>query len=559
MKKSLVLLLALSMLLTMILVGCSGDETTVDNGETTAPATDDPDSVSISGPGEYPITTDDVTLEVLMGGHANVEDFNTNEYSLWYEEKTGVKVVYEELPVVDGNDRLNLILATGEYPDVISAALLTTSQIMSYGSQGIFVPMNDYVDRQGYEIKQVFAEPGMAYVEDLMTFPDGNMYSLPDINQCYHCSMAMKLWIYQPWLDELGLDMPTTLNEYKDVLIAFRDNDPNGNGIADEIPLAGCATGGWFSQFPGFFMNSFIYNNNGKSITVNDGVLDTSFDKPEWREGLTYLNDLYNEGLLSPESFTQDGDQYRSMGENPEIPILGSGIGGHQGIMAQFYGESGRWLDFVIVPPLESPDGKRPTSYYDPYQASFNSIITEKCENPEIAFKWLDGHYEMEAMLRSIFGRPDQEWRWAEEGELGLDGNPALYALLVPWSETTQNYCWMQSGNQARTPEFRFGEMANPEEPLETLLLEATHLYDEYRPDHTQVLPPLVFTEEQSNELADLEITILDFVEQMNARFITGDASLESDWDNYIETLNSMNLERFLEIHQEAYDAKFGE
>jgi hypothetical protein len=100
--------------------------------------------------------------------------------------------------------------------------------------------------------------------------------------------------------------------------------------------------------------------------------------------------------LLSPESFTQDDDQYRQMGENPDIPILGSGVGGHQGVMAQFYGESGRWLDFVIVPPLQGPEGTKPTCFYNPYMTGFDTVITEKCQYPEVAFKWIDGMYEFE-------------------------------------------------------------------------------------------------------------------------------------------------------------------
>jgi len=92
---------------------------------------------------------------------------------------------------------------------------------------------------------------------------------------------------------------------------------------------------------------------------------------------------------------------------------------------------------------------------------------------------------------------------------------------------------------------------------LEKILFDATKLYEPYRPDYTEVLPPLVFSEEQSSELADLEATILDYVKQMNARFITGDADLETEWETYLKTLEDMNLERFIQIYQDAYDFKY--
>lgn len=86
-----------------------------------------------------------------------------------------------------------------------------------------------------------------------ITAPDGNIYALPSINDCYHCSMAQKMWIYKPWLDKLGLDVPTTTDELYTVLKAFKDKDPNGNGKADEVPLTGAPRGsGWYSSIDAF-------------------------------------------------------------------------------------------------------------------------------------------------------------------------------------------------------------------------------------------------------------------------------------------------------------------
>jgi putative aldouronate transport system substrate-binding protein len=567
MKRSLLLFISLCLVLALLFAGCGGSKETEDvaqepsSGEEAKTGDETGEEVSpggakVSGPGQFPIVEEKVTLTVLIGGNPAVEDFNTNSFTKWYEEKTNVHAEFEVLPVKGGDEKLNLILSSGDYPDIIMSAGLSASQIMSFGSEGMFIPLNDLIEEHGFEIKKIFEEESMAYVKDVLTFPDGNIYAMPDINECYHCSMAQKLWIYQPFLDALGLEVPKTLDEYRDVLRAFKTQDPNGNGKADEIPLA-AATSGWHAQLPGFFMCSFIYCDNNRNMVIKDGKIDVTFNKPEWKEGLKYLRDLYAEELISPESFTQDGDQYRQMGENPDIPILGSAVGGHSGVFAQFYGESGRWLEYVIVPPLQGPEGTKPTCFYDPYMTGFDTVITNKCAEPVVAFKWIDGMYELEAMLRSIFGRLDQEWRWATDDEIGLHGEAGLYKLLVPWTETVQNECWYQSGPQARTAHFRLSEVYDPEQPLEKILFDATKLYEPYRPDYTEVLPPLVFSEEQSSELADLEATILDYVKQMNARFITGDADLETEWETYLKTLEDMNLERFIQIYQDAYDFKY--
>lgn len=512
---------------------------------------------SVTSPGEFPIVNNKISLNVLVQANAGVEDFSTNDFTKWYEEKTNVNIKFDLLPVKSGEEKLNLILASGDYPDAFMGCPFDMTQIMNYGSQGIFLPVNDLIEKHGYEIKKIFTDKATAYVKDVLTFPDGNMYSMPSLNECYHCSMAQKMWIYRPWLDKLNLKMPETTEEFYNVLKAFRDNDPNGNGKQDEIPLAS-ATTGWYTKIDGYLMCPFIYSDSGKRVYLKNGKVTVPFDKSEWKEGLKYIRKLYAEELLSPETFTQDGDQLRQMGENPDEVILGAAPGGHNGVMAQFYGESGRWLDYEAVPALKGPDGTR-TSFYYPFGIGVGSfVISSTCKYPEVAVRWVDGLYEMETTLRSVFGRKDVEWKIAEDGEIGLNGEQALYKHLKPWSETVQNYCWQQTGPNLRTARIRLGQVSKEDEPLEPILFEATKTkYEPYIPSLDSIMPPLAFSAEQSSEMADLKKTIFDYVDEMVARFITGDVDIEEYWDNYTQELENMNLKRYLEIYQEAYDDKY--
>lgn len=159
---------------------------------------------------------------------------------------------------------------------------------------------------------------GTKHAGKTVTAIDGNIYALPEVNDCYHCSMSQKMWIYEPWLKKLGLEMPKTTDELYNVLKAFKENDPNGNGKKDEIPLS-ITQKSWRSTIDAFLMNSFIYNpvygSSSKHMFIKDGKLDVAFNKPEWREGLRYLNKLYKEGLIAPESFTQDENQLIQQGK----------------------------------------------------------------------------------------------------------------------------------------------------------------------------------------------------------------------------------------------------
>lgn len=506
----------------------------------------------VSDAGVFPITEKPATLKVMVKANPLVEDFAANRFSKWLEEKTNIKVEWEVVPEKSAQDKLNLVLASGDYPDVIMGFGVSPAQQLIYGSQGVFLPLNKYIDQYGVETKKMFQEND--YIKGLISAPDGNIYSLPQVNQCYHCSVPNKMWIYKPWLDKLGLKLPTTTDELYEVLKAFKEKDPNGNGKADEIPLAGSIIGG--SQIDLFLMNAFIYNNSNHLLLQN-GKIDVAFNKPEWKEGLQYLHKLYTNKLLDPQTFSQDDKQLKQLGENPDVPILGVAPAQNMGVFTQFFGSSGRWLEYVAVPPLKGPKGVQLASS-DPWGISGGTfVITNKAKNPAAAFRWADAMYNREMTLNSVFGRMDQEWRWAEKTELGIDNKPAIWKRLASFGQV-QNIHWAQTGPSYRSNTLRLGEAMDPEKPNQEILLynETKSKYEPYRQKQEQVVPPLFFNSDQSAEIADLQKIIGDYVMEMIARFVTGDADLTKDWDAYLKTLDGMNVKRYIQLYQEAYDSR---
>ncbi|WP_260069120.1 hypothetical protein [Paenibacillus sp. p3-SID867] len=355
------------------------------------------------------------------------------------------------------------------------------------------------------------------------------------------------------------MKMPETTDELYEVLKAFKEQDPNGNGMQDEIPLS-ISPKSWSSSIDAFLLNSFIYNpvygSSYKHIFIKDDKLDVAFNKPEWREGLRYMNKLYAEGLLAPESFTQDDNQLIQIGENPDTVLLGASTGGHQGIFTQLLGESGRWLEYKTVPPLKGPNGVRYAALDSTGMNPGAFVITKKAKHPELALRWADGLYEREHTLRSVYGRPDQEWREAKDGEVGINGEPAVWSELKSYG-TVQNIAWIQTGPSLRTNDFRLSAVAKGDDDLEVVLYNETkNKYEPHKPTDVSTVPPLFLTNEQASEVADLSKTINDYVDEMMARFVIGDADLDKDWDGYVQQLEAMNVARYLEIYQEAYDGR---
>lgn len=163
---------------------------------------------------------------------------------------------------------------------------------------GVIIPLNDLIDEHAPHIKEVLENND--YYRAMNTAPDGNIYGLTGLNECFHCSYPNKMWINTKWLDQLGLAQPTTPEEFKAVLEAFKTQDPNGNGKADEVPLSGSVENFGVHVIP-YLMNGFIYNDDRTYLIMKEGQVDTAANKPEWREALAYIKSLYDGGSLTRE------------------------------------------------------------------------------------------------------------------------------------------------------------------------------------------------------------------------------------------------------------------
>ncbi|MEK3722800.1 ABC transporter substrate-binding protein [Paenibacillus sp. FSL H8-0034] len=502
--------------------------------------------------GTFPLVKDKITLKVLAVKNPSVQDYNTNEFTKWYEEKTNVKIEWQFATPQDRQEKLNLVLATNDLPDMIIGFGVSPAQQMVYGQQGLFIALNNLIDKYGVETKKTLEK--YPEIKQATTAPNGNIYSLSSIDRNPHTMLQQKMWINTEWLKKLNLDMPTTTDEFEKVLKAFKEKDPNGNGKADEIPMIG----GIQEKLTGldsFLMNSFILNDlNADQLIFDDkGSIEVNFNKPGFKKGLQYLNKLYAQGLIAPESFTQNNDQMKSLVENGDarVGVISSFI---PQVFSNITGK--RWLDYKTVPPLKGPDGLQQTPYRYYSVNGGNLLITNASKNPEVAFRWADALYNYDISMSGNIGTEGIGWRKPTTDELGLNGKPANWVRLLA-SGTLQNNNWAQTTSYHFSREMFEGLAAGPNE-VPRVLYEETHKnYEPYKTKQEQSVPPVFFDDAQSSELSDLQKTIKDYVKEMTTRFIIGDASIDKEWDKYIQTLDSMNLKRYLQIYNEGYKAQY--
>jgi putative aldouronate transport system substrate-binding protein len=510
--------------------------------------------------GTFPLSEEKITLQVLIPSNADVGSFEyeENEFTRWYEDRTNVHVEWSIVPLDEAQTGLNVRLVSGDYAEVLMSFDPTPAIQQLYGGLGIFLPLNDYIDQYAVEFKRVVEQYPLAL--DVITATDGNIYSLPYVNDCFHCAQDRKLFIYQPWLDALGLEMPTTTEEFHNVLTAFKEQDPNGEG--NELPLATCINS-WNNELDLTLMNSFVFNPGEPYLFNQEGTVTASYMTDGWREGARYMAQLFAEELIDPESFTQTAEQLiaKTGGDGPTR--VGAAVGGSWGVFVNWEPNdpSQRWAEYKLAPAFAGPEGVQISAYnpYLPY-AGGNFIITDKCENPEIAFRWADGLYDLETTMRNVQGTLDKSWRWANEGEIGTDGQQAIWAGIPGEpAEGPKSEGWIQTGPSFRSSRVRFGEvLANPDLRSTNLDVITEEVLAPYRQPAEWWLPPMFFSEDQVALVAEVESVLIPYVKESLAGWITGQSSVDDDWESYLAELQAMGVQSYLEAYQATFDAQQG-
>lgn len=553
-------MMSLLLAITLVLSACSGGSgsTTADQGS------DTPVSEDLFNPvGQYPIVKEQMKLKMFAPQFASIENMETNLFTKWAEEKTNIKIEWDLVPDNALNDRKQLMLASGDYPEVILHGNLTKEEQMKYGKQGVFIPLNDLIEQYAPNIKKAMGD--IPYMKSSITSPDGNIYALPQVNECYHCDNALKVWMNKAWLDKLGMQVPTTTEEFYQVLKAFKEKDPNGNGKQDEIPLTG-SDEMWTGNVTAFLMNAFIVDDYTEKTTgtflrvVNDKV-EFVANTEEWKQGLEYLNKLYKEGLIDPAAFTQNADAIQQLANREGDNIMGTLTTALLSYAYPMNDTTPRHKDYVVVPPLKGPNGVQQTLLFGGINNSQFAITNKATKEQQIAaIRFADLMYTEEAIVLQEHGPEDKGWRMAKEGELDLNGNQAKYAENVnPNPKPTHNDGWEQIGPSLRTYDYRASWAALQQDPLAEggYGKRLNEVSKEYEPYHSKEQFPngLFIALEDADLSAQIKTTLVEYVKSNMAQFITGSKDISKEWDNYVKGLEGMQLNQYLEIYQKAYDS----
>lgn len=503
----------------------------------------------VNPPGTYPIVNDKIEFRIVCGNDGTIiEDLETNGFTIWYEDLTNIHINWDVI-VGDTKEKVPLIMASGDLPDIIMATSMSATELVSYADQGLLLPLDQYFD-YAPNFKKVIDENLIA--QQSSWTPDGHIYAMNRLVDSFNESIPKRAWIYQPWLDTLGLEVPTTTDELRTVLEAFRDQDPNGNGLKDEVPMSGNT--GANGEIYTYLLNSFCYYDSSSYglEKMEDGTIRCVLDSEEFRDGLRYINQMIKDGLIASDSLTADRNAMKALTEGDEVNKLGAVTAFYWGHFTNENGEKGRDLEFVGMPVLKGPKGVQYAYDRGTLMNGQRFEITNACKYPEAAMRWADYFYDADGMMDMGYsanaGKEGVDWKRAEEGVVGINGEQAKYEYITSPGQKQNSY-WFQMPPYFESADYIESWAANlPSSRKEVYGNEVQAWgYAPYSALERRVSIIFPFSE-YLTEWTDLQLNMKTTSEKYRSGFIMGDYSLDADWDQYVKDLNASGMERYVEL-----------
>lgn len=523
--------------------------------KTTEAVSDD----NVTAAGELPIVKEKITLKLGVPGTSFVEDYKTNAYTKYLEEKTNINLEFYEFPSSGGGEKLNVMLASNtELPDIICGFHLPNSTFMQYADQEVFLDLTDYMDKYGYWINDMKEQSSVNNFEACLTAPNGKKYFVPNAIEQIGNWYGGKAFINKKWLDKLGLKMPETTDEFEKVMEAFVTQDPNGNGKNDEIGFTG-SKNGWNEKPVNFLMNSFVYDDYQKGLVLDDnGKISLNYMSDEYKEGLDYIRRLAETKALDAQCYTQDNNTLRSLCAS-EDTIVGAFASGSPDSL--FVDDMTKLQDYVALPPLKGPKGVGYALRTAPTMRT-EGIITKYCKYPAAAYRLLDFMLSEEASIFARYGVEGKDWKRVDENTPCLFKDIGFTSMILPITaySSVQNSNWHQYGSSFRSKDIS-NRMAWSGDELDGEYFKAKALtaYLDKGPKNviaaaTSSVNMLSLDVDDQTEFDGLATQIEEYVKESISLFVSGTYNLTSDWDKFKESLNNLDVNRYLELWQKGYD-----
>ncbi len=513
----------------------------------------------------YPVTEEKASMGMaVLKGSIDVEP-DEIWFWPWMEKLSNVAWDVNYIDSSIWPDKKAVMLASGDYPDVFWGPTFSNTEIMTYGMEGYFLALNDYFNDEYTPALSTLLEK-YPEVRAQIACPDGNIYSFPTFSIDDYS--AQRAWINTQWLDRLGLKMPETLDDFYNVLLAFKEQDANGNGDPnDEVPWGGYAGDTLHGRTYVLAALGFVTGDSDENAAVKDGEACYLPLHEDYRKYLEFCNKCWEAGLMDPDIFTQTREQCNA--KNTGVDAVKVGYIGTQTSYGVVGYDEAAWSQFDHVVPLTSEVNDKRIWPKQDVTGVGTMMITDKCKTPEIAAAWMDRLYDPNVAVLfqngPIYGTetdPDGIGWKPETGTtepVGLtQANPEklgwwnyLCVYMVPRNRGGQ---WFASINDYYALDnqtmFTYNRVLMHEEGWwrECNAKNAA-------PYFTYGYPNVVFySEEDAQTMKELTTPLNDYVSIMEAKFVTGAESFDN-YDRFVTEMIAMGADKVDTIYRTSYAA----
>ena len=532
------------LLLALALTACAQQQEAPGGGDTalavdTTPAADDTAAVAAPGdnfnPTGMPIVNEMITLTVMQGiRDIDNIDLTDNWFVDYLEEMTNIRIDYIPVTHNDWDLRLNLMMAAGDFPDIIKSGGASVD-VVEYGViQGILIPLEGLIE-QYMPILHERMQSDTAVWQNLIQ-SDGHIYGLPQM-QAQGLNTLMKWFINQTWLDIVGMDTPRTVNELTEVLRAFRDQQPHGG---NEIPFTADFSHGNAGVLPVIMPFWGIPYNDQFVVLEDDESVSFIPFMPGFREALEWAHMLFAEGLLDPDFLTQDANLFRAKLYDANVGFFGEWrltVMGFDPIAEHA----------VLMYPV-SADGFTARSQRTTELANQNAFVTIANEQIPETMRWFDAQFEPTTMMNGFWGPRGIAWEYTEDG------------LMTSSADLTivNTYSLGVNGLSFAPAEFWFSTVENPPHRVEKFEYSERYIAAGVLQTRSNSLLTHIarFEPDEMERRTHLRTNLLNAIEEFTASFIMNGVT-DARWDEFMSALHAIGAEEYVAIWQAGYDRTF--
>ncbi len=468
------------------------------------------------------------------------------------EKRTGLHIEFQHPPVGQAQEQFSLTMASQKYPDIIEhgwggeagGSSTPPGGPAKYLKDGVIIRLNELIDKYAPNFRKLLADHP-DWRKQIVT-DEGDIYGFPFIRGDPYLQTYQGPILRGDWLEKLGLQAPTTLDEWHTVLKAIKEKDPNGNGKADEWPFNSFRGSGPAHALNGFSNHAFVGAwGIGWEFYQEKGAVKYGPLQPEFKEFLKVMAQWFKEGLIDPDFVAMDRKLLDAKVTGSQLGSLVGNAGANLGVYMDALASKEPKFKLVGAPYPVLKKGDKPVlGQYDFAYTGVAAAITTANQHVAETVKWLDYAYSPEGHLLFNFGVEGVSYKM--EGGYPKYTDEILKNPEFPVARAMPRY-FRSSMNGPFVQDRRYIEQyyGYPEQT------EALKLWS--APSNEMQIPRTTPTQEESKRFATIMTDVGARRDEVVIKIIMGAQPVEA-WDQAVQQLKQMGIEEAVKVQQAALD-----